>query len=289
MLNNKLTAYLVLPLLSGLVTGCTTDDIVESTPQMVVEGWIESGGSPYVRVTTTIPVSKDYQSVDSLDRYLLMGARVMVSDGVTTERLRGTFSTRYTPEYIFTTEKITGVPGRTYTVTVDFQDYHANAVTTIPEPVAVDSFRVEPVEANDTLYHIRAFIHDTLAGNGYYRFLVRSDDGRNSREFLPAYLGVFSSSMLGDGGVFVNHGRNNLGKEKTNQYFICGENVQFKLASMNSEAYEFWRKFEDVASFSRVPTLSGDYTLPGNVTGALGYWFGYGVTVYSTEISAEGE
>lgn len=284
MQKTKLSTYVLLLFLSFLFSGCTTDDIVESNPQMVVEGWIESGGNPYVRVTTTIPISKEYQSTDSLDRFLLESARVCVSDGTTTAVLRGVYSKRYTPSFIFSTDKIFGVPGRSYTLTVDYENFHASAVTTIPEPVAVDSFRIEPVQGNDTLFHIRAFIHDTPTADNYYRFLVRDDEGRGSKEFLPAYLGVFSSSMIREGGVFVNQGRNNIAEEKTNSYFTCGEKVQFKLAHIDFEAYNFWCKFEDVANFSRVPTLSGDYTLPGNVTGALGYWFGYGVRAYSAEM-----
>lgn len=282
---NKYIIYQLIVLVSAFLVGCTEDDTAYSEPQMVVEGWIESGGRPFVRVTSTVPISKKYQSVDSLDKYMLAWADVTVSDGEKTVSLRRLYSKKYNLNYIFSTDEIVGVPGRTYTLTVDYHDFHATAQTTIPQPVAVDSFRVEPLEGNDTLYHIRAFVHDNPAENNCYEIFVREDKGQRSVEFYPAYLGVFNSGMLKDNSVFVNNARNNLtDDDDKSQYFRRGSKVQFKLAHINSDAYEFWRKFEDVASFSRVPSLTGDYSLPGNVSGALGYWFGYGVTTCSAVI-----
>lgn len=174
--------------------------------------------------------------------------------------------------------------GKSYTLNVDCDGFHATAVTTIPAPVDVDSFRVESVEDNDTLFHIRAFMTFPEDRETYYKFFTREITGDRSLEFYPSYLGVFSSDMA-DNGVFVNRGRSNMTAERSyTPYFTRGTTVRFKLAHTDSTAYAFWKRFEDASTFSRVPTLSGDYSLKGNVQGAYGYWFGYGTTYYQTVI-----
>ena len=61
---------------------CTTDDeITGNTPQLVVEGWIENGKFPEVILTTTIPISKDYQSLSNIERHLIKWAKVTIDDG----------------------------------------------------------------------------------------------------------------------------------------------------------------------------------------------------------------
>lgn len=258
------------------LTGCTSDYLPCATPQMVVEGWIEYDRHPFVRVTTTVPVSKDYMAYDSLDSYVLSNADVTISDGNKTVKLMSLYSQRYSPPFIFTTDDIVGTAGKSYTLTVDCGDYHASAVTTVPQPVAVDSCRVEAVESNDTLFHIRVFMTFPQGHETYYKFFTREMNGQKLREYYPSYLGVFSSGMAADG-VFVNRGRYNMDTESSyTPYFTRGTTVRFKAAHIDSVAYDYWRRFEDAANFSRIPTLSGDYSLSGNVAGALGYWFGYG-------------
>lgn len=267
-----------------VLMSCTSDYMPDEKPQLVVEGWIENGRHPFVRVSTTVPVSSEYLDYDSLEKYVLSNADVYISDGSKKVRMMSLYSKRYTPPFIFTSDEITGEVGKTYTLTIDYKDYHASAVTTIPEPFPLDSFRVESVEGNDTLFHIRAFMSFPQGRETYYKFFTREETGNRSREFYSSYLGVFSSNMA-DNGVFVNRGRNNMTTERHyTPYFTRGTLVRFKLAHIDSVAYSFWRKFEDAATFSRVPTLSGDYSLQGNVAGAIGYWFGYGAEYYETVI-----
>jgi len=63
---------------------------------------------------------------------------------------------------------------------------------------------------------------------------------------------------------------------------IIGENdtVMVKFTAIDDDAYEFWRNFEDMADLSRNPLFPVVKNLHSNVSGALGYWFGYGSTFY---------
>ena len=60
-------------------------------PQLVVEGWIDSGRFPVVVLSRTVPITDDYQPTGQLADCVERWARVAVSDG---ER-----EVSYTPAY----------------------------------------------------------------------------------------------------------------------------------------------------------------------------------------------
>ena len=62
--------------LSFLLGGCSQDVSTSSQSQLVVEGWIDAGGFPVVKLTRTIPLSDDALSLDSLSRYMDRWAKV---------------------------------------------------------------------------------------------------------------------------------------------------------------------------------------------------------------------
>jgi hypothetical protein len=44
--------------------GCSDAILPEGPPELVVEGWIEAGGSPVVMVTTTVPITSKWQDLE---------------------------------------------------------------------------------------------------------------------------------------------------------------------------------------------------------------------------------
>ena len=67
-------------------------------------------------------------------------------------------------------------------------------------------------------------------------------------------------------------------------YYSMGDSVNFKLASLESNAYEFWYKFDENNMFSHVALMPYYNNLVGNISGGLGYWFGYGIKKYQLRI-----
>lgn len=52
----KIFEVLIITLL--FMVSCTSDTIPDYQPQIVVEGWIENGHAPVVRLYCTVPVNK---------------------------------------------------------------------------------------------------------------------------------------------------------------------------------------------------------------------------------------
>ena len=124
-------ARLLLPLLLATLAACTPQEY-DSPEMMVVEGWIESGAAPVVKVTTSIAPTAEKQSLSSLADHIEKWARVAINDGTKEVVLTGKVSTEHIPSYIYTTGRMFGEPGKTYTITVDTDDFHCTASTVIP-------------------------------------------------------------------------------------------------------------------------------------------------------------
>ena len=146
-------------LLLAALTGCEKDVLPPHKSILVVEGWIEDEGFPVVILTESLPVSQDYTSLDNISDYLVKWAKVTVSDGEQTEILIGKYEKGYFPPYVYTTSRIKGKAGRSYTLTVEYGDYYATAATTIPEPPTIDHISIKKCADADTLWRRQQTIH----------------------------------------------------------------------------------------------------------------------------------
>lgn len=273
---------LLLILLIIFALSCSTDDIIEAEPQLVVEGWIDAGGYPVVILTTTVPIKRGYQSFDSLNDCLVKYARVTVSDGENEVILTGRADSDYYPPYIYTTSQMKGVAGNRYSLLVEYGDFVAGAETTIPEPVELDSLVITPVDDNEK-YSITAHFTDDASEKNYYKFFAFASND------LPTGSVPYSSSYMGlvdDNGATSNirvpvyRGRSLEHWEDYDPYFAYNENVKIKFAHIDSVSYDFWKDYEEMLSLSRNPFFSLKENIHSNIKGGLGYWCGYGSAEY---------
>ena len=279
-----ITGGLILAASAALASGCDHGLDVEGGGELVVEGWIDSGQYPVVKLTRTVSVGSEYQSTDNLEDCVEQWARVTVSDGGREVTLIGHRDDSHFPPYVYTTSDMLGVPGRTYTLTVDCLDgTHAEAQTTIPQPAAIDSFAIERVSVADTLRQVYAYVRDDGTKDGGYKLFTYVYG--EEKGFMSAYLGISAADRLPDGRrMAVSRGRQNLTSDFT-PYFAVGDTVMVKLARIDETAYRFWRDFEDMVTLSRNPFFPVTNNLHSNITGGLGYWFGYGSDVKSVIVT----
>lgn len=268
---------LVLMALS-MIAGCSPEASTSSESLLVVEGWIDAGEFPIVKLTKTVPLGNYDVQLDSLSRYVERWAKVSISDGERTEIMVGRYDAKYFPPFIYTTYNMRGEEGKEYALRVETSDGKiAEAKTTIPVIETVDSFCVEPTDV-DSLYQLYAYVNGTQQCKFFTQVL------KEQTEMYSAELGLFDSSMLQhESKVSVKRGRNNLTKDFT-PFFKRREIVRVKLSSLNPEGYAFWRSYEDMIALSRLPLMPVNSNLKSNVNGAYGYWLGYGSSFYEVSI-----
>ena len=97
------------------------EEFRDNREEIVVEGWIESGGAPVVLLTRTFVVETRWET-DGETSVVLPWGKVTVSDGINEVILTGDYDERYFPPYAYSTSRMKGVPGRTYHLTVEYGD-----------------------------------------------------------------------------------------------------------------------------------------------------------------------
>lgn len=282
MMYRKLPIYILLLLLSF---SCQEDYDYHEERVLVVEGWIDSGDYPVVMVTTSASVSGKEQPFDSLNEYLLKWAKVTVSNGEEEIILTGKIDTCYTPPYIFTTGKMKGESGKTYRLTVSYNDFYAESETTIPYQVPLDSLTVSQVEG-DTLFQLKAYFNDNKLENNYYKFFVRVKGKEDVMR--PSFLGTINDEVLGEQAEVQVYQPLRMFNEEYTPFYRKDDRVSVKFSQMNEEAYNFWKVYDELQSFSGVLFFPVTSSLPSNIKGGIGYWFGYGSTTYHLNINSKG-
>ncbi|MBO5679829.1 MAG: DUF4249 domain-containing protein [Bacteroidaceae bacterium] len=265
-----------------LFAGCQ-EEFQKSREEIVVEGWIESGGSPVVLLTKSfvVELAKD---VDEETSIVLPWGKVTVSDGTESVILTGDYDDRYFPPYIYSTSKMKGVPGRTYYLTVEYGNRILTAQTTIPEVDSLEAITVSTCDDADGMYQITAYYDDNPVTKDYYLFLTRiyNDETR----YYPAFLGLQEDGHLGLHNRQVVHpGIHTLTDSvKYHPYYHADDSIQIKFAKIDETTYHIHKAYNEMVSLSSNPIFSSDLSMPTNIQGGLGFWCGYAVTRYNVSI-----
>lgn len=268
--------YLFPLILAFAFAACNTDLSIseDNTSRLVVEGWIEDGGFPVVMLTRSLPVSANYQSMDDLDGFILRWAKVTVSNGEDTVILTGKYDRGYFSPFIYTTSRMRGEAGKKYTLTVEYRDYYATSVTSIPAPPDLCTFSVEPCIDSDTLYQIKATFKDNPSGKNYYQFFTRI--GTSTKQYQASYLGTIDDEVLNTITEMPVYRGHQLNVDKYTPYFTLHDTVSVKFAHIDEASFRVWDSYTKTLSLSTNMFLSTSTDMETNINGGYGYWCGYG-------------
>lgn len=260
-------------LLFGLQS-CAPDYFEDKRSELIVEGWIEDNRPPVVILSKTLTLSDKYQSLTDLKDYIVTWAKVSVSDGVDTVVLTGKYDPEYFPPYVYTTGRMFGRVGATYTLMVEYENIYATAETRIlPSPV-MENMRVVRSEDSDSLYQIEITMRDESPEKDYYQVFTKT--GTSSKQFFASYLGYFTDDVIIDGTFIpVFRGKSAMDEDYT-PYFKENDSVSVKIAHIDNGAYEFWSTYSKNVNMPSSMFLTAISRVPSNISGALGYWCGMG-------------
>jgi len=256
-------------LLALAVTACESRLAFDQKKSLVVEGWIAAGEMPVVMLSTSAALSPSFQKLADMKDHVVATARVSISDGSREAVMMARYDERYPTGLYYTTGWITGEPGKTYTLKVDYKDYHAEAVTTVPENPSGFSLSVNGSGEDCTV--LATF--DVPEGEHYYRLFSRESPDQS---FVPCFLGTFRGDELKNPARVPVHPGKTLSGGANLHSFTAGSVAYVRLCTMDAVSWAYWNAFEEVSSMSASPVFAVRYNLPGNVDGALGYWAGYG-------------
>ena len=253
-------------------TACSPQEQVGKS-QLVVEGWIENGEHPIVMVSESIGIATGRKmDTKSMLDHVAKWAKVSISDGTTTEYLTGIPDPEYFPPYIFTTSKITGEVGKSYTLKVEYKDYKLEATTVIPEPVPID--RVYVQSATDSIASLRVCFTDPPQPGHFYKVFTRTE-GKDSHYHPSALTNISDQSVSGYSEIMV-YSTQRLMDFIDWPNIRVGDVVWIKLCTTDRITYEYWNNYEITIASNGLGTFY-ESDIESNMDGALGYWAGYGV------------
>ena len=262
---------------------CVDIRLPEAESELVLEGWIEEDGFPVVLLSTSVPVTTGSKDMESLQEHIVRWGKVVISDGDKEVVLTGGPDERFIPPYSYTTAKMRGQAGKTYTLKAEYKDRRITASTTIPQSKELEYLRTEQVSPGK--YKIVAGMKDDSSGKDFYKFFVKRE-GKDSA-YMSSFRGLVNDEVLTDGvnEVSVYNGIS-VHESDFDQYFEEDDVVYVRFSTMDEASWIYWDGFEEIQSLSRNPFFPVSNAIRSNVTGGLGYWAGYGSTYYRLPISA---
>ncbi len=267
--------YFICLLSMVLIVACNDDfNLPREQSKLVVEGWIEDGGFPVVMLTRSLPVSTEYQNMEDLNNYVLRWAKVTVSNGTDSVILTGKYDKGYFPPFIYTTSRMRGEVGKTYTLTIDYRDYYATATTTIPSTPDNCIFKIRPCEDSDTLFQVTASFKDNPMEKDYYQIFTRV--GTKMKQYQASYLGTIDDAVLNGETEIPVYRELQLNLHNNTPYFLLDDTVSVKFAHIDEPSFRFWNSYTKMLILSSNMFLSTSSDIEGNVIGGYGYWCGYG-------------
>lgn len=258
-----------------VVTVSCEDQYLSTQPShLVVEGWIDDGGYPTVIVSRSLQISEEYTGLDELSDYIVKWAKVTVYCGEDSVILTGKYDSGYFPPYVYTTGRMMGEKGKTYSVKVEYRDMTATAVTTIPSTGPdVRRFDMEKCTDSDSLYKISVLFADDKEERNYYQLFSRV--GAANKQYSASYLGSLDDAVLGDTTETVIYRGHSLSStEEYTSYFRSGDSVSVKIAAIDQASYNFWDDYTKMLSLSVNPFMSPQRTIRSNIVNGFGCWYG---------------
>jgi len=299
--------YLLL-LFACLALSCEEEfipDVPIEEPQLVVEGYIEGGDRalpPYVFLTRSIPFFQELDSTQ-FDNLFVSGAEVYVRESDREVQLAEVCFAELTPEqrelaqgflgidpdgvglnfcvYLDPTFQIVGEVGKTYELEIRVEGKILTALTTITNPVPLDSLRFQqpPGDPSDTLRELEVLIRDPVDEANFYRYFTQTNSGP-----LQAPFGSVFDDALINGKEFRfplprAEGPDADFDPETFGLYRLGDTILVKWCSIDETHFNFWNTLE-FNQANQGPFSS--YTLiDGNVEGGLGIWGGYAARYYN--------
>lgn len=262
-----------------LSQSCEEGFIPSDRDELIVEGWIDADGFPVVIITHSLPVRLKDEGikVSQIAKFMETSAKVTVSDGETSVTLTGKLDQGYFPPYIYTTSRLRGEAGKSYTLTVQTKDRFLTANTTIPlDGPVVDSVVCHELEGSDTLCSVLLYLKNLPDRKEYFKTFFQ--DGPSLAQFRSTYLGVIDDAIA-DSTVKIPIMRTIRDdfKEDKRRYFNTDSLLSLKVATMDSVSFCFWKMFSGstITNYSSFLMSSSTDNLPTNIDGGIGYWCGY--------------
>jgi hypothetical protein len=232
-------------------------DLNSTSPQIVVQGNITNQPGPYaVQLTQTINFSEP-NSFPAVS-----GAKVIIEDNA------GNVDTlTENPPGTYTGTKLTGTPGRSYTLLLTANGKNYTAVSIMPAPVNIDSLSIQKSLFGNNK-RVAVTFQDPAGVTNYYHFVVTINN------VVANQTQVLNDDLL-------NGDQVTLPLSSDTNTLKSGDSVTVLLECIDKGVYNYYLSLPDASGGGNGAAVA-PANPPSNISNAaLGYFSAYAVTTKS--------
>lgn len=274
--------HLIANLLFLLFCACNPQEIDHT--KIVVEGWIDAEKHPIVMLHSSYSLDAlnepGYTKLtDVLEEHMILFGKVVLFDGEDSVTLTGRVDTNYLPPYIYTTTKIRGEIGRTYSLHAKYKDYSAYSETYIPTVATFDSIRVIDLNAKMNIVGYA----NTLEIGSTYILMAKTT---NQRQYKICPMGAFRAKQnsmaitINNPIDFTEEG----GITQTLFPKTDSVTVSIKFAKVGEIEFQMWDSYIAQNMTQGLFFMETHDNIISNIQGGNGYWCGMGATEYTIKL-----
>jgi hypothetical protein len=241
-----------------------TLNLTNAPPQVVIVGEVTDQPGPY---TVTISNSVNFYADNTFPA--VSGASVRISDNT-----GFTDSLTETAPGVYTTHTLQGVPGNTYTLAVLIGDSAYSAVSTMPQPVALDSVTFATGLFSKGQITAIANFQDPPDVGHYYQFIEFINGVQFTKDIF-----VFDDRL--SAGKYINYDL-----RMDSAYLSIGDQLQVNMNCIDVNVYNYFFQLSRTQTTGAFSTTASPANPSTNLTnGAYGYFSAH--TVRSKTVTVE--
>jgi hypothetical protein len=283
--NSKLKHIFGVLILSFLLYSCVREEVDHT--KMVVEGWIDAGKHPIVMLHTSYSLSLSEPDsttlLDVLEEHMVLFGKVVIFDGEDSVTLTGRVDTNYLPPYIYTTTKIKGEIGKTYSLHAKYKEYSTKSQTEIPTIATFDSIRVTNLNQK---MNVVGYANHLEVGETYI-LMARTTD---QRQYKICPMGAFKANSS-QADLVINNpiafpgGGTVLYQTLFPKTDSVG--VSIKFAKVGEVEYQMWDSYIAQNLTQGLFFMETYGNIISNIEGGNGYWCGMGASEYTISLKTD--
>lgn len=282
--NSKLKHIFGVLILSFLLYSCVREEVDHT--KMVVEGWIDAGKHPIVMLHTSYSLSLSEPDsttlLDILEQHMVLFGKVVIFDGADSVILTGRVDTNYLPPYIYTTTKIIGEVGKTYSLHAKYKEFSAKAKTEIPKIARLDSIRVTNLNQK---MNVVGYANHLEVGEPYI-LMARTTD---QRQYKICPMGAFRASST-ESIITINNPIDFTGEGAMLQTLFPKTDsveISIKFAKIGEAEFQMWDSYIAQKLTQGMFFMETYSNIISNIENGNGYWCGMGASEYSISLEKD--
>ena len=254
--------------------------------KMVVEGWIDAGKHPIVMLHTSYSLSLSEPDsttlLDVLEQHMVLFGKVVIFDGEDSVILTGRVDTNYLPPYIYTTTKMRGEVGKSYSLHATYKSFSAKSKTIIPEKAIFDSIRTD---INNQKVHVIGYANQLEIGEPYIIMARTTKD----KQYQICPMGAFRASQK-QLKLTINNPINFTGEGMILQTLFPqtdSVDIAIKFAKVGEAEYQFWDSYIAQNLTQGLFFVETHSNIISNIQDGNGYWCGMGASEYTISLERD--